>query len=266
MKKTLEDILVRSSPLTVAVSGGVDSMTLAAAAHRLAGRSGVNMVHAASPAVPPEATQRVRDWASREGWDLEIVDAGEFDDVNYRSNPVNRCFYCKGSLYGTIARYSSRQIVSGANVDDLGEYRPGLDAARDHGVRHPYVEAEMYKNDVRQLARELGLGDVAELPSSPCLSSRVETSIRIEPETLGFIHSVETFLAEKLQPRTVRCRVRSTGVVVELDAQSLQSLTVADSTWLETSIISLMPPNLAGKTLAFAPYRNGSAFLRTGPS
>jgi uncharacterized protein len=224
------------------------------------------MVHAASPAVPPEATQRVQNWAGREGWDLRVVDAGEFDDVNYRSNPVNRCFYCKGSLYGTIVRYSSRQIVSGANVDDLGEYRPGLDAARDHGVRHPYVEAGMYKNDVRQLARELGLGDVAELPSSPCLSSRVETSIRIEPETLGFIHSVETFLTEKLRPRTVRCRVRSTGVVVELDAQSLRSLTVADSTLLETSIMSLMPPNLAGKTLAFAPYRNGSAFLRTGLS
>lgn len=266
MKKTLEDILVRLSPLTVAVSGGVDSMTLAAAAHRLSGREGVNMVHAASPAVPPEATQRVRDWAVRENWDLQVVDAGEFADANYRSNPVNRCFFCKGNLYGTIARHSSRQIVSGANVDDLGEYRPGLDAARDHGVRHPYVEAGMDKDDVRQLARGLGLGDVAELPSSPCLSSRVETSIRIEPETLGFIHSVETFLAEKLRPRTVRCRIRSSGVVVELDAASLQSLTVADSTLLETSIMSFLPLNLAGKSVAFAPYRNGSAFLRTGTS
>ncbi|UXN58671.1 adenine nucleotide alpha hydrolase (plasmid) [Phyllobacterium zundukense] len=266
MRKRLEDILVAIGPLTVAVSGGVDSMTLAAAAHLLTGRNGVNMVHAASPAVPPEATQRARDWAGRENWDLQVVDAGEFADANYRSNPVNRCFFCKGNLYGTIARYSSRQIVSGANVDDLGEYRPGLDAARDHGVRHPYVEAGMYKNEVRQLARELGLGDVAELASSPCLASRVETSIRIEPETLGFIHAVETFLAEKLKPRTVRCRVRSTGVVVELDAASLQLLTVADSALLETSIMSFLPPNLAGKSLAFEPYRNGSAFLRTGTS
>ncbi len=100
--------------------------------------------------------------------------------------------------------------MSGANLDDLGEYRPGLDAAREHGVRHPFVEAGFSKAMVRALARDLGLGAVAELPAAPCLSSRVETGIRIEPETLAFIHAVERLVGEDLTvtgaKSAVRCR------------------------------------------------------------
>ena len=107
------------------------------------------MHHATSPAVPPEATERTRALAAAEGWPLDVFDAGEFADPAYRANPVNRCFFCKTNLYGAVASRTRWQIVSGTNMDDLGEYRPGLDAARAHAVRHPFVEAEIDKRTVR---------------------------------------------------------------------------------------------------------------------
>lgn len=262
-RQRLETALVDIGSLAVAVSGGVDSMTLAALAHRVC--TGVLMVHAASAAVPPEATARVRAWALREGWRLAVIDAGEFDNASYRANPVNRCFHCKTQLYASIRARTDLPIASGANVSDLGEYRPGLDAARDHGVRHPYVEAGIDKAGVRALSRALGLGEVAELPSSPCLSSRVETGIRIEPRMLGFVHAVESMIANELAPKTVRCRVRASGIVVELDHEQLGALSDADSAhWRERiAALPLAPRDMA---VHFEPYRNGSAFLHAATS
>ncbi|TXN44869.1 adenine nucleotide alpha hydrolase, partial [Methylobacterium sp. WL18] len=216
-----------------------------------------------------EATARVRAEAAREGWDLRVIEAGEFADPAYRANPVNRCFFCKTNLYGAVRHVTDRQILSGANRDDLGEYRPGLDAAREHGVRHPYVEAGFDKAAVRALARDLGLGAVAELPSAPCLSSRVETGIPIEPETLAFIHAVERLVGGALEAgpgpkRAVRCRVRAEGVVVELDPGSLAALDAERRAALGSGIREITPPRLSG-AIRFAPYRVGSAFL-TGAS
>lgn len=257
----LRQVLDGIGPLAVAVSGGVDSMTLAALAHRHGGESRVAIAHAISPAVPPEATARVRDWAAREGWALTVLDAGEFADPRYRDNPVNRCFFCKTNLYGAIASRIDRQIVSGANLDDLGDYRPGLDAAKNAGVRHPYIEAAISKAQVRALAREFGLGEVAELPSSPCLSSRVETAIPIDPEALRVIHAVERAVARDFAPKTVRCRQRAAGFVVELDAASLDAMTAEQRASLEATLRPLLPASEAARPLAFAPYRTGSAFV-----
>jgi uncharacterized protein len=219
------------------------------------------MFHAVSPAVPVEATRRVRSLAGREGWALTIIDAGEFDDPQYRANPVNRCFYCKSHLYDAIASRTSAQIVSGTNLDDLGEYRPGLDAARSRSVRHPYVEAGIGKRALRGIARNLGLGDIAELPASPCLSSRIETAIVIEPDTLELIDEIETYLRRALGAQTVRCRVRAQGMVVELDSPTLEELAGADERAIRQAIINIMKAYGCHFSLGFEVYRNGSAFL-----
>ena len=132
----LEAVLRDIGTFAVAVSGGVDSMTLAVAAHRVLGND-ARMVHAVSPAVPEDASGRVRDYANREGWRLDLIDAREFADANYMANPHDRCFYCKTNLYSTMADAVDCVLVSGTNTDDLGDYRPGLRAAAAHGVRHP---------------------------------------------------------------------------------------------------------------------------------
>jgi pyridinium-3,5-biscarboxylic acid mononucleotide sulfurtransferase len=246
-------VLRGMGPVAVAVSGGVDSLTLAQVAHVVHGRE-ARMHHAVSPAVPPEATARTRALAAANGWALDIFDAGEFADEAYRANPVNRCFFCKTNLYGALAPRALAQIVSGTNTDDLGEYRPGLQAAENHGVRHPYVEAGIDKPSVRRIAAEIGLGALAELPAAPCLSSRLETGIRVEPELLVLVHRAEQMVSDTLSPNTVRCRVRAGGIVIELDRASLERLDEAPALSAELQALARQP-------VTFAPYRTGSAFL-----
>jgi len=241
----------------VAVSGGIDSLTLAAVAARRMGAR-VSMFHSMTASVPLEATMRTRSLASGLGWDLHVIDAQEFARPEYIANPVNRCFYCKQSLYAEIARHTDATVLSGANTDDLGDYRPGLDAAREAGARHPFVEAGVDKATIREVARELGLGDLAEIPASPCLSSRVETGIRIEAPTLRRIEAAETAVRPYVPATTaVRCRVRAGGIVIEIEEAVLEGLDGA-----RRSLIAAQVAKAYGREPTFAPYRMGSAFMR----
>jgi uncharacterized protein len=219
------------------------------------------MFHAVSPAVPPEATERTRALAARFGWRLQVLDAGEFSDPEYLRNPANRCYFCKSSLYGSIARRTGAQMVSGTNQDDLRDFRPGLEAAAKHGVRHPYVECGIDKAGVRAIAARLGLGEVAELPASPCLSSRLETGIRVTPSALGLVHAVETAVAQRLQASTVRCRLRSAGISVELDEAAL-ARAGASGPGLREQVEALCAARGHPGAVEFTRYRMGSAFLR----
>jgi uncharacterized protein len=264
--EALNTVLDTLGSVAVAVSGGVDSLTLAQAAHRRLGAA-AEMIHAVSPAVPAEATARTRALAEREGWALRVIDAGEFTDDQYLANPVNRCFFCKSSLYRSLAAMSDRLVVSGANTDDLGDYRPGMEAAADHGVRHPFIEAGIAKGGVRAVARSLGLGDIAELPASPCLSSRIETGIPVTAEALDFVHEVENRIGGWLAdrggfPGAVRCRIRRDGPAVELDAASLSMVMAPEAEALRGEMGALAAARGYAADLPFEPYRMGSAFLK----
>jgi pyridinium-3,5-biscarboxylic acid mononucleotide sulfurtransferase len=253
--KRLADAIGRHRGLSVAVSGGVDSLTLATFAHRLR-RAEVCVVHAVSPAVPPSATDRVRASAKAEGWRLIVTGVGEFGDVRYRDNPVDRCYFCKTNLYTRIRELTPYVIASGANLDDLGDYRPGLLAAAEHEVVHPFIEAGMNKGAIRALARRLGLDEISDLPAQPCLASRVETGIAIDAADLSFVDMVETRLARFAPSNsTLRCRITHAGVVIEVGQE------VEDFAVLSEIAGRLCKEN--GRCLAgVARYRRGSMFVR----
>lgn len=246
--------------VVIAVSGGVDSMTLSVLAHRALGTA-ARMYHAVSPAVPAEATERVRRYARQERWSLEVLNAGEFHDRRYRTNPVDRCYYCKTNLYGAIARRTETPILSGTNTDDLGDYRPGLGAANAYGVRHPYVESGIDKAGVRAIARLLALFDLAELPAAPCLASRIETGLPIEPSVLSAVHATEQLLGKLLAPRVVRCRVRQATITIELDAGTLDRLPGDRRYALAQQVEKVFQPIGLERPVDFTRYRMGSAFL-----
>lgn len=254
---------MRSGDLYIALSGGIDSLTLMRIASDV--RSAPTIaVHAVSAAVPAEATARCRELALKYNWQLMQIDAGEFNDTQYISNPVNRCYYCKSSLFDSIVAQleGDFSIATGTNTDDLGDYRPGLRAAGERGVWQPYVEAGIDKNEIRSLALQFGLGNLSRLPAQPCLSSRIQTGIKINADDLGFVHRMERRLTEYLGEGDIRCRIVSDGVVVQLPADCI----VFKSDTHRESIKNLVE-NICGDSarqlVRIEAYKKGSAFLRT---
>lgn len=258
--QSLESLLSALRPhpaLAVAVSGGVDSMVLAYLAHRFTSAT-VEAVHAVSAAVPAAATERVRRHALRHGWKLRLIDAGEMADPDYLRNPVERCFHCKKNLYDRMGAIAGMPTVSGTNVDDLTDFRPGLEAARQRGVIHPYVEAGLRKADIYALAQAHGLDDLAALPAQPCLASRIETGIGVDEGSLRFIEQAELGLAQLLPGRgALRCRITAAGVVLECESVPAGVTRQALDEWAQTLCAQ------AGRHFAgVRPYRRGAAFLR----
>ncbi len=261
----LEAALEKLGPVAIAVSGGVDSMTLAVVAHRLNPHNIPS--HAVSPAVPTSATERVKQYAEREGWPLLLLDAKEFDDPHYLENPVNRCYFCKSNLYTRLREATDLPIVSGTNLDDLSDYRPGLTAAAEQNVHHPFVDAGIDKATLRNIAQYLGLSDIAELPAAPCLSSRITTGIPIDGKLLPVVDKIESHIWQQfgsdLELRAVRCRIQPEGIAIQLET----TLELAEN----TALLEAMKKNTLHiahnngfshyQQVSVEPYQKGSAFL-----
>jgi uncharacterized protein len=254
----------------IACSGGIDSLTLATVAHRAA-RGHTRVVHTVTPAVPAEATARVTAYSEREGWHLELVRSGEFDDERYLANPTDRCYFCKTNLYdaidatiggiaGSAPPGSSAVVLSGANTDDLGEYRPGLSAAEEHAVAHPYIEAGLAKSDIREIARELAL-EHAELAASPCLASRLYTGTRVTPERLRAVEVGEAAIRALTGADVCRCRIRGDEVLIEVPDQQRDRITAAVLGAVATAMCTVCP-SINDVSLDPQPYRSGRAILQ----
>ena len=177
----------------VAFSGGVDSSLVAALAARALGARAL-AVTAVSPALAEGELAGARAVAAAAGIRHETVTTDELRREGYRRNGPDRCYHCKTELYETLAGLASERgyaaLLSGANADDMGDWRPGLRAASEHGVLHPLLEAGVGKADVRALAERLGVPSARKL-ASPCLASRVPYGTAVDPATLARIDAAE---------------------------------------------------------------------------
>jgi uncharacterized protein len=200
-------VLAEMGGVAVAFSGGIDSTVVAKAAHLALGDRAV-AVTADSPSVPRSELATAREVAAIIGIRHEVVNTAEFDNPAYLKNDGTRCYHCKSELYANIDRILPELglgvVASGANLDDLGDYRPGLIAAAEHAVRHPLQEAGFTKADVRAVARHWGL-PTWDKPASPCLSSRLAPGLAVTPERTQRVEEAEAFLRSK---GLRECRVR----------------------------------------------------------
>lgn len=191
----------------VAFSGGVDSAVVAKAA-QLALADQAVAITAVSPSLAAGELEDAQQLATQIGIRHEVLRTDEFANHNYTSNPTNRCYFCKTELYSQLERFLPRLnvavVANGANLDDAGDWRPGMVAAGEHQVRSPLLECGFTKNDVRQLAVHWQL-PVWDKPASPCLSSRVAYGEEVTPERLQMIDRAEQLL-RALNLKTVRVR------------------------------------------------------------
>ena len=219
----LEAVVASIPSAVVAFSGGVDSSVVAAAASRVLGERAV-AVTAVSPALASGELDGARAVARAIGIEHEVVTTDELAREGYRRNDRDRCYHCKVELYEVLSAVAERRgfsvLLSGANADDLGDWRPGLRAAAERGVRHPLVEAGLGKAGIREIAHTLGLPN-ADKPASPCLASRLPYGTAVEVEVLAQVDRAEVAL-KRLGFRELRVRHFGPLARVELVAEDLR--------------------------------------------
>ena len=231
----LESRIFKLESAVVAFSGGIDSTLVLAVANKVIGKR-ILAVTAKSDSVPERELQAAQELTQTLNIKHKVVKTEEMSSPNYLKNPANRCYYCKSELYTKLAtvasQYKITNIINGINLDDLGDHRPGITAAKEAGIISPLVESQFNKQDVRSLAREMGLSNW-EKPALACLSSRIPYGQPVTSKKLSMIDEAEEiFLAEGFR----EVRVRHYGDMASIEL-------------LKTEIPSLMKNGLYEKTI-----------------
>lgn len=264
LQQRLETRIGGLGRVVVAFSGGVDSSLVAALAARALGDRAL-AVTAVSPAVAEGELEGARSVARAVGIRHRTVDTEELAREGYRRNGPDRCFHCKSELYSVLAALASETgggaLLSGANADDAGDWRPGLHAAADHGVVHPLLEAQVGKAQVRALAERLHVPS-AHKAATPCLASRIPFGTPVTPSALALVDRAESAV-RALGYSEFRVRHYGTRARVELAATDLQR--AADRERGAELKAAVSAAGYSEVTVDSRPFRSGSltrAYLR----
>jgi len=250
--------LMQYGSCAVAFSGGVDSAVVAKAAQLALGDNLV-LVTGTSAALAEGELEAARAIANLVGVRHVEITTDEFTNPNYVANAPDRCYHCKSELYAQLGRLAEgagmNVVVNGVNADDLGDYRPGLQAATEHRVRSPLAECGITKAEVRELAAHWGL-PVADKPASPCLSSRVAYGQAVTPERLAMIDKAEQFL-RKLGLRELRVRYHA-GDMARIEVPLAEIGEFSDSTLRASVVEEFQRLGFKFTTLDLAGFHSGN--------
>ncbi|NJP09566.1 MAG: ATP-dependent sacrificial sulfur transferase LarE [Leptolyngbyaceae cyanobacterium RU_5_1] len=240
----------------IAYSGGIDSTLVARVASDVLGDRAL-AITAVSPSLLPEDLEDACIQAQEIGIAHELVNTHELDNPNYASNPINRCYFCKSELHDTLKPLALERgypyVVDGVNADDLSDYRPGIQAAKERGARSPLAELGITKLEVRELAKHLGLS-CWDKPAQPCLSSRFPYGEEITIAKLQRVGRAEAYL-RKLGLKTLR--VRSEGDTARIELPPAQIKEFVLTTDLPTLVERLQSFGFIYVTLDLEGFRSG---------